>query len=197
VIVLEQRPLTLISAVMPLRASVSFYSPPNPILFMKQRICLLFVFFLSAQFLVAADDANSAHLRGMQSLYMTVDTSMATDIQLSERLDLNDIMELQLRRGQIQLNTYVLNQPEVNIPLIKLSIDTSSRIASGEFELIIQVLDFVTIDRNGEKTVATVYEMRRRGSSSSGSKQVEVIKAELRDMMADFVTTFREVNPQR
>ena len=120
----------------------------------------------------------------------------ASHDRVSERLDLNDIMELQLRRGKIDLNTYVLNQPEVNIPLIQLSIDTSSRIASGEFELIVQVRDFVTIDRNGEKTVATVYEMRRRGSSSSGSKQVEVIKAELRDMMGDFVATFREINPK-
>ena len=162
-----------------------------------RRICLLISLLLSVQFAAAADDANSAHLKGMYSLYMAVDTSMASDIQLSERLDLNDIMELQLRRGKVDLNTYVLNQPEVNIPLIQLSIDTSSRIASGEFELIVQVRDFVTIDRNGEKTVATIYEMRRRGSSSSGSKQVEVIKAELRDMMGDFVTTFREVNPKK
>ncbi len=81
--------------------------------------------------------------------------------------------------------------------MVELLNDTSSRIASGEFELSVQVRDFVTIVRNGEKTVATVYEMRRRGSSSSGSKQVEVIKAELRDMMSDFVETFREVNPKK
>ncbi len=164
---------------------------------MMHRICLLLSFLISVQFATAADQATNAHLKGIYSLYMTVDTSMASDIQSSERLDLNDIMELQLRRGNVALNTYVLNQPEVNIPLIRLSVDTSSRIASGEFELIVQVRDFVTIDRNSEKTVATVFEMRRRGSSSSGSKQVEVIKAELRDMMSDFVTTFREVNPMR
>ncbi|CAA6679573.1 MULTISPECIES: hypothetical protein [unclassified Lentimonas] len=162
-----------------------------------RRICLFLSFLLSVQFVAAANEANSSHLKGIYSLYMTVDTSMATDIQLSERLDLNDIMELQLRRGDVDLNTYVLNQPEVNIPLVELSIDTSSRIASGEFELVVKVRDFVTIDRNGEKTVATVFEMRRRGSSSSGSKQVEVIKKELRDMMGDFVTTFREVNPKK
>ena len=162
-----------------------------------RRICLLLSFLISAQFAAALDETNSAHLKGIYSLYMIVDTSMATDIQASERLDLNDIMELQLRRGDVDLNTYVLNQPEVNIPLIELSIDTSSRIASGEFELIVKVRDFVTIDRNGEKTVATVFEMRRRGSSSSGSKQVEVIKAELRDLMGDFVTVFRESNPKK
>lgn len=162
-----------------------------------RRICLFLLLLISAQFATAMDEGKSAHLKGMRSLYMTVDTSMAMDIQSSERLDLNDILELQLRRGKIDLNTYVMNQPEVNIPLIKLSVDTSSRIASGEFELIVQVRDFVTIDRNGEKTVATVYEMRRRGSSSSGSKQVEVIKSELRDMMGDFVTTFRDVNPEK
>lgn len=162
-----------------------------------RRLCLFLLLLLSIQSVAMAEEANNAHLKGIYSLYMTVDTSMATDIQLSERLDLNDIMELQLRRGNIDLNTYVLNQPEVNIPLVELSIDTSSRIASGEFELIVRVRDFVTIDRNKEKTVATVFELRRRGSSSSGSKQVEVIKKELRDMMADFVTTFREVNPQK
>jgi hypothetical protein len=164
---------------------------------MMHRILLLLSFLLSSQFISAADAADTAHLKGMYSLYMTIDTSMATDIQSSERLDLNDIMELQLRRGNIDLNTYVLNQPEVNIPLIQLSVDTSSRIASGEFELIVQVRDFVTIDRNSEKTVATIFEMRRRGSSSSGSKQVEVIKAELRDLMGDFVTIFREANPAK
>ena len=161
------------------------------------RICLLLSFLISVQFAGAALEARSAHLKGIHSLYMTVDTTIASDIKSSERLDLNDIMELQLRRGNVALNTYVLNQPEVNIPLIQLSIDTSSRIASGEFELILQVRDFVTIDRNGEKTVAAVFEMRRRGSSSSGSKQVDVIKAELRDMMVDFVTTFSEINPKR
>jgi 20S proteasome alpha/beta subunit len=55
----------------------------------------------------------------------------------------------------------------------------------------------VTIDRISETTVATVYEMRRRGSASSGSKQVAVIKAELRDMMGDFVAVFREVNSKQ
>jgi hypothetical protein len=55
----------------------------------------------------------------------------------------------------------------------------------------------VTIDLNGETTVATVYEMRRRCSASSGSKQVAVIKAELRDMMGDFVAVFREVNSKQ
>ncbi len=162
-----------------------------------RRLCLFLSLLLSVQCVATADEAKSAHLKGIYSLYMTVDTSMATDIQLSERLDFNDIMELQLRRGDVDLNTYVLNQPEVNIPLVELSIDTSSRIASGEFELIVRVRDFVTIDRNSEKTVATVFEMRRRGSSSSGSKQVEVIKKELRDMMGDFVATFREVNPKK
>ncbi|MDA8735833.1 hypothetical protein N9X20_02815 [Opitutales bacterium] len=160
-------------------------------------ICLILSFLVSVPFAAAMNDASNAHLKGMYSLYMMVDTSMANDVKASERLDLNDIMELQLLRGKIDLNTYVINQPEVNIPLIKLSIDTSSRIASGEFELIVQIQDFVTIDRNGETTVATVYEMRRRGSASSGSKQVEVIKAELRDMMGDFVAVFREVNPKQ
>jgi hypothetical protein len=162
---------------------------------MMRRTFLFLSFLLSSQFIAAAEPADAAHLKEIDALYMNVDTSMATDIQSSERLDMNDIVELQLRRGAIDLSPYVVNQPEVNVPLIELSIDTSSRVASGEFELVLRLRDFVTIDRNREKTVATVFEIRRRGSSNS--KHVEVIKAELRELMGDFVAAFREANPVR
>lgn len=160
------------------------------------RFLLLLSLLFTVQ-LCAANVEDASHLKGIRSLYMNVDTSMATDIQSSERLDFNDIMELQLRRGAIDLNTYVLNQPEVNVPLVELLIDTSSRVAAGEFHLTVRVRDFVTIDRNGEKTVATIFEMQRRGNAGSGSKQVEVIKAELRDLMAEFVSIYHDVNPGR
>lgn len=160
-----------------------------------RRISFILSLLLSSQFLAAFESAEARHLKGLHMLFMNVDTSMATDIQSSERLDMNDIMELQLRRGAIDLSPYVVNQPEVNVPLIELSIDTSSRVASGEFELVLRVRDFVTIDRNDEKIVATIFEMRRRGSCNS--KHVEVIKAELRDLMGDFVAAFREANPVR
>ncbi|HBM86809.1 MAG TPA: hypothetical protein DD423_08600 [Opitutae bacterium] len=162
---------------------------------MMRRTFLFLSFLLSSQFIAAAEHADVAHLKGIAALYMNVDTSMATDIQSSERLDMNDIMELQLRRSAIDLSPYVVNQPEANVPLVELSIDTSSRVASGEFELVLRLRDFVTIDRNRENTVATVFEIRRRGSSNS--KHVEVIKAELRDLMSDFVAAFRQANPVR
>ncbi|MDP4880438.1 MAG: hypothetical protein NWR36_11175, partial [Opitutales bacterium] len=50
----------------------------------------------------AAD--NVSHLKGINFLYMNVDTGLATDVKLAERLDLTDIMELQLRRGGIMLS---------------------------------------------------------------------------------------------
>jgi len=162
-----------------------------------RQMCLLFPFlFLFLVQLGAAEVDNASHLKGIRSLYMDVDTSMATDIKASERLDLNDIMELQLRRGSINLESYVLNQPEANIPLVRLSIDTSSRVASGEFELTLRVWDNVAIERNNEKIVAPIFEMRRRGSIPTSSKQIEAIKSELRDLMADFVTAFRKANPR-
>ena len=70
---------------------------------MMRRICLLLSFLISAQFAAAVDEATSAHLKGIYSLYMTVDTSMASDIQSSERLDLNgssakSMGELRLRQ---------------------------------------------------------------------------------------------------
>lgn len=158
-------------------------------------ILLLLSLLFSSQFLLAGESADAAALRGLYTLHMNLDTTMASELPSSERLDLNDIMELQLRRGAIKLKPYVLNQPEVNIPLIELSIDTSRIVASGQFELVLRVRDFVTVNRNNEKIVATIFEIRRSGSSNS--KHVEVIKAELRDLMGDFVAVFREANPVR
>jgi hypothetical protein len=158
-------------------------------------ILLLLSLLFSSQFLLAGESADAAALRGLYTLHMNLDTTMASELPSSERLDLNDIMELQLRRGAIELKPYVLNQPEVNIPLIELSIDTSRIVASGQFELVLRVRDFVTVNRNNEKIVATIFEIRRSGSSNS--KHVEVIKAELRDLMGDFVAVFREANPVR
>ena len=152
----------------------------------------LSLLFFSPLVAVAQTD-NTAHLKGIYTLYMNLDTTMASDIEASERLDLHDIMELQLRRGTIDLNPYVLNQPKMNVPLVEVSVDTSSRVPAGEFELLLQVRDLVTIDRNQQKTVATVFEMRRRGSAMA--PHVEVVKAELRGLMGDFVTAFREANP--
>ena len=141
----------------------------------------------------AATD-NAAHLRGIHFLYMYVDTSMATGIQQTERLDLNDIMELQLRRGQIELRPYVLNQPERNVPVVELIVDTSRQVNTGEFELILRVRDYVTIDRNKEKTVATIFELRRTASGGPRAKDIDVIKAELRDLMSEFVSILQAKN---
>ena len=166
----------------------------NHYLFMR-RLFFLVSFLVSLQ-LSAIDMDKASHLKGIYSLYMTVNTTLAMEIESTERLDLNEIMELQLRRGDIDLNTYVVNRPEVNVPLVELLIDTSSHLDSGEFEMVLRVHDFVTIDRNGEQAVAVVFEMKRRGGSNSGARQVEAIKAELRNLMGDFVTTFREANPK-
>jgi len=110
-----------------------------------------------------------------------------------ERLDLSDIMELQLRRGDIELRGFIANKPELNVPLVELSIDTSSRVSTGQFDLILRVRDFVTIDRNKDKTVATTFELRR--TARSDANEVETIKAELRELMAEFVAIYHTENP--
>lgn len=141
--------------------------------------------------LSAVEDAS--HLRGINFLYMHIDSSFNSEVTSTERLDLNDIMELQLRRGEIDLRTYIVNKPELNVPLIELSVDTSRRVASGQFDLTIRVRDHVTIDRNKEKTVATIFELRR--TVRSDANEIDVMKAELRELMAEFVTIFRQQNP--
>lgn len=148
---------------------------------------------LAAQLIQAAED--DSHLKGIRYLHMEVDTADASNVKPSEQLDMSDIVELQLRRGDIDLRPYVVNKPEENIPLVEVRVDTASRAGAGEFELVLRVYDHVTIDRNKEQTIATIYEMRRRASSSSGSAQIEAIKSELRELMSDFVNVFRAQNP--
>lgn len=161
---------------------------------MRLLICLLFGFvsLFSASF---AMTPNESHLKGVNYLYMHVDATASLTLSSSAVQDLNDIMELQLRRGNIALKQYVANQPETNVPMVELSVDTSGAVGAGDFLLILKVYDFVTIDRNGMKTVADVYELTRAGTSSAGEKEVEAIKTALRDMMSEFVAAYKRQNP--
>ncbi len=148
---------------------------------------------LTSQFAFSAPE-DASHLRGINFLYMNIDTSFATEVTMSERLDLSEIMELQLRRGEIDLRTFIANKPELNVPLVELSIDTASRAASGQFDLILRVRDHVTIDRNKEKAVAIIFEMRR--AARSDINEIDAMKSELRELMAEFVTIFLQQNPK-
>jgi hypothetical protein len=108
-------------------------------------------------------------------------------------MDLSDIMELQLRRGEIELRSYIANKPDLNVPLIELSIDSAGRVNTGKFELVLRIRDHVTIDRNKEKTVATIFEMRR--SARADVNEIDTMKSELRELMAEFVAVYRQQNP--
>jgi hypothetical protein len=110
-----------------------------------------------------------------------------------ERLDLSDIMELQLRRGDIELRSFIANKPELSVPLIELSIDSSNRVSTGQFDLVLRVRDHATIDRNKEETVATTFELSR--TVSANANEIDTIKAELRELMSAFVMIFRQENP--
>ena len=159
---------------------------------MHYLFIILSIFYSSLAALVAQE--NPSHLRAINFLYMHIDTTLATEVTSTERLDLSEIMELQLRRGNIALRTYIANEPELNVPLIELSIDTATKTSSGQFDLILRLHDHITIDRNREKTVATVFEMRR--TARSDINEVDAMKAELRQLMADFVSIFHQQNPK-
>ncbi|MGJ8652636.1 MAG: hypothetical protein ACSHX8_05140 [Opitutaceae bacterium] len=157
------------------------------------RYLLLFIpLLVCSQFQLSAQE-EASHLRGINFLYMSIDSSFATKVNASERMDLNDIMELQLRRGEVELRSYIANKPDLNVPLIELSIDSSDRASASSFDLVLRVRDHVTIVRNKEKTVATIYEMRR--SVRAEVKDVDTMKAELRELMSEFVAIYRQQNP--
>ena len=74
-----------------------------------------------------------------------------------------------------------------------MNIDTSNRVSTGQFDLLLRVRDHVTIDRNKEKTVATTFELGR--TARANANEVNTIKAELRELMSAFVMIFRQENP--
>ena len=158
---------------------------------MRHIICIFSLFICLQSSLLAEE--NASHLRGINFLYMNIDSSFATEVTAMERLDLSDIMELQLRRGDIELRSFIANKPELNGPLIELSIDSSNRVSTGQFDLVLRVRDHVTIDRNKEKTVATTFELGR--TARANANEIDTIKAELRELMSAFVMIFRQENP--
>ncbi|MCH2074501.1 MAG: hypothetical protein MK130_06535 [Puniceicoccaceae bacterium] len=158
---------------------------------MRHIICIFSLFICLQSSLLAEE--NASHLRGINFLYMNIDSSFATEVTAMERLDLSDIMELQLRRGDIELRSFIANKPELNVPIIELSIDTSNRVSTGQFDLVLRVRDHVTIDRNKEKTVATTFELGR--TARANANEIDTIKAELRELMSAFVMIFRQENP--
>jgi hypothetical protein len=99
---------------------------------------------------------------------------------------------LQLRRGDIDLRPYVVNAPEANVPLVEVSIKTVQTRGVDNYELILRVRDYVTIDRNKQRTIATVFEMRRDGIPASGN--TNSLKSKLRELMGDFVAAFASHN---
>ena len=157
---------------------------------MRHILCILSLFICLQSSLFA--EKNASHLRGINFLYMNIDSSFASEVTAMERLDLSDIMELQLRRGNIELRSFIANKPELNVPLIELSIDTSNRVSTGQFDLVLRVRDHVTIDRNKEKTVATTFELGR--TARANANEIDTIKAELRELMSSFVMIFRQEN---
>ena len=158
---------------------------------MRNILCILLLLVCLQSSLFASE--NASHLSGINFFYMNIDSSFATEFSAIERLDLSDIMELQLRRGHIELRTFIANKPELNVPLIELSIDTSNRVSTGQFDLFLRVRDHVTIDRNKEKTVATTFELGR--TARANTNEVNTIKAELRELKSPFVMIFRQENP--
>ena len=158
---------------------------------MRHIFCILSLLVCHQCSLFSAE--NASHLRGINFFYMNIDSSFASEVTAMERLDLSDIMELQLRRGDIELRNFIANKPELNVPLIELSIDTSNRVSTGQFDLVLRVRDHVTIDRNKEKTVATTFELVR--SARANANEIGTIKAELRELMSAFVMIFRQENP--
>ena len=158
------------------------------------RFALALTLFAAAN-LCSAQTDNVDNLKGMDGIYWRVDSSYAQGITSSERMDLNDIVELQLRRGAITLRPFVLNQPSQNIPLLQIDVSTISNTGPDQIEISLKMLDYATIERNSQRTIAKTFELSRSSKTSSGSEEIDIIKSELREIMAEFVGLYKQANP--
>ena len=152
-------------------------------------LCLLPLSLIAQSF----DSGDAANLKGINFVYMNVDTALAPKITPMERMDISDIVELQLRREAIAIRPYVVNAPESNVPLIEVTVKPAQSRGGDSYELVLRVHDYVTIDRNKERTIATIYEMTRATAPSSGD--MASLKSKLRELMGDFVAAFSKQNP--
>ncbi|MGB0744698.1 MAG: hypothetical protein ACPGSB_09240 [Opitutales bacterium] len=157
------------------------------------KMCTLILLLPLALIAQPMDGDRAIHLKGINYIYMNVDTSLSSEISTSERMDISDIVELQLRRANIILRPYVVNAPRGNVPLLELTIKDLQARGGDSHELILRVHDYVTIDRNKERTIATIFEMSRTTTPASGD--TASLKAKLRELMGDFVDAFKKQNP--
>lgn len=139
------------------------------------------------------DSEDAANLKGINFVHMNVDTSLAPKITVPERMDISDIVELQLRRETIAIRPFVVNAPDSNVPLIEVAIKPAQSRGGDSYKLVLRVRDYVTIDRNKERTIATIFEMQRETLPSSGD--IDSLKSKLRELMGDFVAAFSKQNP--
>lgn len=139
------------------------------------------------------DNEDAANLKGINYIYMNVDTSLAPKITSAEGMDISDIVELQLRREAIAIRPFVINAPDSNVPLLEVAIKPTQARGGDSYKLVLRVRDYVTIDRNKERTIATIFEMQRETLPSSGD--IDSLKSKLRDLMGDFVAAFSQQNP--
>jgi len=158
------------------------------------RFALALTLLVTANICTAQTD-NVDNLKGMDGIYWRVDTSYAQDISSSERMDLNDIVELQLRRGAITLKPFILNQPNQNIPLLEITVQTVSSTGPDQVMISLKVLDYATIERNSQRTIAKTFELERSTKVNSSSEEADIIKSELREIMAEFVSVYKQANP--
>ncbi|MGB0257983.1 MAG: hypothetical protein ACPGES_04965 [Coraliomargarita sp.] len=158
------------------------------------RIALALALLATANLCTAQTD-NVDNLKGIDGIYWRVDSSYAQDITSSERMDLNDIVELQLRRGAITLRPFILNQPNQNIPLLQIEVSTISNKGPDQIQIALKVFDHAVIERNSQRTIAKTFELKRSTKAGSGSEESDIIKSELREIMAEFVSLYKQANP--
>ncbi len=144
-----------------------------------------------------AENENAGNLKGIDRLCVDVDAETnSLEEKTFIKTELADLMELELRRANIQYREAVFNQPELNFPRITVKARIERRTTGVNYTLSLKIFDHATIKRNGKSIVAETYSRTKVFSKGGDASPIVDVKQEIREMTRQFVEDYRTANPR-
>lgn len=145
----------------------------------------------------AAESENAGNLKGIDRLCVEVDAETnSLEEKTFIKTELADLLELELRRANIQYREAVFNQPDLNYPRISVKARIERRTTGVNYTLTLKIVDHATIVRNGKKILAETYSRSKVFTKGGDASPIVDVKTEVRDLTRQFVEDYRTANPR-
>jgi hypothetical protein len=144
-----------------------------------------------------ADAESAGNLKGIDRLSVEVDAETnSLEEKTFIKTELADLLELELRRANIQYREMVFNQPDLNFPRISVKARIDRRTTGVSYTISLKIVDHATIIRNGRRITAETYVRSKVFTKGGDASPIVDVKTEVRDMTRQFVEDYRSANPR-